>query len=289
MLIVNYISKCIYCSKKIIIFNLTFIIFQSSYSSSIINYNLITLKSNHLSGTTIMNSLLQKLKSLIKIEEVCINNHVFRLHYKATVIILIVCMLMNIYRQYIGDPISCASKVMPKETMDIYCWILLKETYPIVKLNSADKGRLKHHKYYQWVCFILFFQAILFYIPHYVWKVWGGGRVKKLVCDLKLKSLDEPTLNERCNSVGEYFVRNINDHTPYLFRFFFCEILNLLNVFNQMFIMNWFLGNEFTTYGWRVLTFIETEQRDRIDPMANIFPKLAACGDGFCIFPVNVL
>ena len=30
--------------------------------------------------------------------------------------------------------------------------------------ESAEAGKVEH-KYYQWVCFTLFFQAILFYIP----------------------------------------------------------------------------------------------------------------------------
>ncbi len=29
----------------------------------------------------------------------------------------------------------------------------------------ADGSGRKYHKYYQWVCFTLFFQAVLFYIP----------------------------------------------------------------------------------------------------------------------------
>lgn len=31
-----------------------------------------------------------------------------------------------------------------------------------------------HHAYYQWVPFVLFFQALLFYLPHYVWRKMEG-------------------------------------------------------------------------------------------------------------------
>ena len=36
--------------------------------------------------------------------------------------------------------------------------------HPNVRPESGDEERT-YHKYYQWVCFTLFFQAIIFYIP----------------------------------------------------------------------------------------------------------------------------
>jgi hypothetical protein len=36
---------------------------------------------------------------------------------------------------------------------------------PIGDLKDGEEK--KYHKYYQWVCFCLFFQAIIFYIPRY--------------------------------------------------------------------------------------------------------------------------
>lgn len=30
------------------------------------------------------------------------------------------------------------------------------------------------HAYYQWVPFVLFFQALLFYLPHYIWRKMEG-------------------------------------------------------------------------------------------------------------------
>ena len=68
------------------------------------------------------------------------------------------------------------------QMIDTYCWIHSTFTvviHPKAKVgvdgNQAhpgvgpitDEDKLEH-KYYQWVCFVLFFQAILFQVPRYV-------------------------------------------------------------------------------------------------------------------------
>ena len=56
-------------------------------------------------------------KGLIKLESICIDNNIFRLHYKATVLLLIVCSLLVTSRQYIGDPIDCIVEEIPNNVM----------------------------------------------------------------------------------------------------------------------------------------------------------------------------
>ena len=38
---------------------------------------------------------------------------------------------------------------------------------------TADGDEVRH-AWYQWVCFVLFVQAVMCYIPHYLWKSWEG-------------------------------------------------------------------------------------------------------------------
>jgi len=45
-------------------------------------------------------------KALMKLDSVCIDNNVFRLHYKGTVVVLVAFSLLVTSRQYIGDPID---------------------------------------------------------------------------------------------------------------------------------------------------------------------------------------
>ena len=70
-------------------------------------------------------------KGLIKLDAVCIDNNVFRLHYKATFIILIVSSLLVTSRQYIGDPSDCIVEEIPNN-VSAYLAILHK-----VKLKKS--------------------------------------------------------------------------------------------------------------------------------------------------------
>lgn len=112
-------------------------------------------------------------KGLLKLDQVCIDNNIFRLHYKATVIVLIAFSLLVTSRQYIGDPIDCIVDEIPLNVMDTYCWIYSTFTIPnrltgVIGRDVVQPGvgshvegedEVKYHKYYQWVCFVLFFQG----------------------------------------------------------------------------------------------------------------------------------
>ena len=43
--------------------------------------------------------------------------------------------------------------------------------------HGDDDERI-YHAYYQWVPLMLFFQAICFYAPHWIWKQCDNGKIK---------------------------------------------------------------------------------------------------------------
>jgi len=254
-------------------------------------------------------------KDLIKLDEISIDNNVFRLHYKATFIILVTASLLVTSRQYIGDPIDCIVEEIPSGVMDTYCWIHSTFSVPdkVVGELGFDvahpgvgpegDGEVKYHKYYQWVCFTLFFQAILFYIPRYLWKVWEAGKLKMLVQDLNVPIVDKETKDRRIGVLLDYFdPQHRNNHDFYAFRFFLCELLNFINVIGQMYFMDFFLGGEFTTYGTDVVAITELENGLRTDPLSRVFPKVTKCTfhkfgpsgsvqkfDGLCVLSLNII
>jgi len=260
--------------------------------------------------------LFGEVKALIKLDKICIDNNVFRLHYKATFIVLLVSGILVTSKQYIGDPIDCIVEGVPDNVMDTYCWI--HSTFSVSSAVVADLGtevahpgvappadeEIRYHKYYQWVCFTLFFQAILFYIPRYLWKVWEAGKLKFLVSGITMPIVDPPVKEERTNALLNYFDTNRNKtkHAWYATKLFFCEFLNFANVIFQIFFVDFFLGGEFSTYGSEVWGMMEQNPEERTDPMAKVFPKMAKCTfhkfgpsgtiqkfDGLCILPVNII
>ena len=51
--------------------------------------------------------LLKSAKTILKTDELTIDNGVFKLHYRVTVAILIGASMIGVAKQYFGDPINC--------------------------------------------------------------------------------------------------------------------------------------------------------------------------------------
>ncbi|XP_023237367.1 innexin inx2-like [Centruroides sculpturatus] len=256
------------------------------------------------------------LRKLFQTGKTVIDNYVFQLHYRLTVIILIAFSLLVTGRQYFGDPIDCISKDdIPSDLLDTFCWIHttfsvpsawhkeVGEEVPYPGVDKFVKGEKKvHHAYYQWVCFVLFLQAILFYLPRYFWKAMEGDRVKSLVMDLKSPIFKPDSKEESRTLLIDYLLRNKGNHKLYYCCYCLAEFMNFLNVVGQMFLMNRFLGGEFSSYGHLVLQFTEWDWTARYDPMIKVFPRLSKCTfhrfgssgnvqrhDAMCILPINIV
>ena len=104
----------------------------------------------------------------------------FRLHCKVTVLLLFTCCVVVSEGQFFGDPIDCMVEEIPSSIMDTYCWI--HSTFSIPRLMTSNSSaphpgvgpeyvRLENeleyelekveHKFYQWVCFVIFIQVKL--------------------------------------------------------------------------------------------------------------------------------
>ena len=63
------------------------------------------------------------LAKYFKFDTIKIDNNVFRLHYKGTLLVMACACILVTTNQYIGDPIDCIVDGIPGGMMDTYCWI----------------------------------------------------------------------------------------------------------------------------------------------------------------------
>ena len=242
-----------------------------------------------------------------------IDDQVFRLHYQLTFVILLTGSVAITMTQYVGEPIHCIFDGIPTKFADTFCWI--HSTFTIPRGPTADfphvgikptpsdakEEDIIHHKYYQWVCFVLFAQAVAFYIPRYLWKTAVGGKVRMLLQDLpSLELSQDDKKREQVRNVGWYLWSHRQNFTGLYLKYLACQVLNLVNTIGQIFFINKFLGGNFLTYGIDILS--ASESSNRPDPMAVVFPKMSKCTfhkfgpsgtvevkDGLCVLALNIL
>jgi len=204
----------------------------------------------------------------------------------------------------------------PDEVLDMFCWIHSTYTvtsafyrkvgvevpFPGVDNTRGNQKDIKIYHFYQWVPLWLFFQAILFYAPRWLWKNWEGGKIQALKMDLDVGVMTEVDREQKKDMMISYLRRNIWHHNHWAYKYFLCESLALVNVIGQMFLMNTILDGEFLTYGIEVIKFMQSDQEDRVDPMIYIFPRMTKCTfykfglsgeverhDALCILPLNIV
>ncbi|KAG0694865.1 Innexin inx2 [Chionoecetes opilio] len=228
-----------------------------------------------------------------------VDNFVFMLHYRYTYIIYIMATFLTTLYDAIGDKIECMSGIDSDSFGDVvnnYCFIM--GTFTVDRLHGLQTGRqvphpgvgpaeaedsVTYHAYYQWVPFILFVQGVMFYVPHWLWKVWEGGLFKHIIQDLSVRDYLGNNLGNYFNkeqgfkTLAKYIMRTMNGHRMWAYRFFFCELLNLLVVVATLFFTDWFLGGEFLTYGANVFAVASLDPENRTDPMTYVFPRMAKC------------
>ncbi|XP_072398199.1 innexin inx7 isoform X1 [Diabrotica undecimpunctata] len=283
----------------------------------------------------------------LKPQQYIIDNWVFRLHYKATVYIFIISSILVTSRQYIGEHIRCiADGGVPEHVMNTFCFFTTTFTVPYVnatkenleklleakELNAQllDTGNLAHpgvgpygidskepivrHAYYQWVPFVLFFQGLMFLIPHLLWKKLEGKRLRYLVDSLKYAafSLQEkevqvgenkiPSKSDRekkIQQVRQLFQDGVYVNKNWALKLMLIEVVNFIHIIIQIAITNRFLGGKFLRLGstvWR------NGLDSSVDILDEVFPKITKCTfhkygpsgsiqyhDAMCVMALNII
>ncbi|KAK9498435.1 hypothetical protein O3M35_011008 [Rhynocoris fuscipes] len=139
-------------------------------------------------------------------------------------------------------------------------------------------------------------------MPRWLWKHWEGGKIHALMLDLDVGICSELEKRQKKKLLLDYLWENLRYHNWWCFRYYLCELLSLLNVIGQMFLMDKFFDGAFLTFGIDVIKFMSDDQEERVDPMIFIFPRMTKCTfhkygvsgdlekhDAICILPLNVV
>ncbi|KAK5977258.1 Innexin [Trichostrongylus colubriformis] len=196
-----------------------------------------------------------------------------RLNYFLTSTLLTFFAIMVSAKQYVGSPIQCWMPMEFKggweQYAEDYCFIQNTFFVPFhEEIPADDEDRSKAEiGYYQWVPIVLALQAIMFYLPNWIWKtlhqqsedarklrtITGGDRKKEVG---KLALYLEECLefqNERRSPYRLFcfrFGRGLGSYVSMLY--LFVKFLYLVNIFTQFYILNSFLGSDYTFWGFQV-------------------------------------
>jgi hypothetical protein len=133
------------------------------------------------------------------------------------------------------------SEAVSGHVINTYCWITYTYTLPQTLTKTVgtqvahpglgtDYGEKRIHSYYQWVPFMLFFQGVLFYMPHWMWKQWEDGKMRIITEGLRGAVIESKQERQaKIEKLVQYLMETIHMHNSYAAAYFFCELLNFLN------------------------------------------------------------
>jgi hypothetical protein len=128
----------------------------------------------------------EKLKSFFTYRGNTTSGLVFKMHYRATVCIILIFCLMVSTRQYVGDPIKCIhNKDLPQEVINTFCWIHstfsvksafgkkvgIDISHPGIANSLGGQQPRQEYRYYQWVVFVLLLQVSDRFTFTFLWPV----------------------------------------------------------------------------------------------------------------------
>lgn len=252
--------------------------------------------------------------SLLGLHGIATETSFFRLHCKFTVGVLLILSVLSQSREYFGEPMDCHFSEYTNFSLNNYCAV--QSTFIMVQSVKADESSAmdkditqpalagttekRYYSYYQWVSVALLIQAILFYIPWYIWQSLENGRIQTMTHGLTAPVLRNDIIAEKTQSLLDYVIMNMHNHDSYAYGYFGCELLNLTNVVSQIILMNTFLGEGLELYGAFLTAFNQRLNEEARDPLDTVFPTITKCTfrkfgasgdlqklDGFCILTRN--
>lgn len=257
-----------------------------------------------------MYAIFSGLKSYFNISDLKSVSYIFYLHTFITPFIFIAFDIFLAGNHVLGKPISCIPiGGIPEGFVNLHCWFsqtfiavnLIQHVspYPGIGPETVHSQRV-YQAYYPWMPLISLIPMVLFFLPKYVWSWWEDKNFNTLASGLQCGTVisnDERRTKVSC--IIDYRIMNASSLSKRAMQYWFCELLCMVIDAFLIYLIDFFLGGEFLTYGWNVFTFFLSEKRT--DPMQFVFPHRTKCIfhkfgssgtieklDTMCILPLNV-
>ena len=270
-----------------------------------------------------MAHLVGDIAKYFKIEEIDIDNLVFKMFYQGCVIVFFTGSMVGVMSQYFGEPINCDFKGIDGEMASDFCWIhgssYIPSKYQEHMRCIVDHDGIESEddspdtSYYQWVTFVLLIQAGLFIFPYKLWKILEGGLMESFGTDGKsaimlseeAKYDDGVIMEAVVEKFVKYYRSTFHHNQMYFAQFVACEFMNLVILFANFWGTDKFLNGNFKYYGWNAIkyaTLTATEQKAEINPLCQAFPTEVSCTvpnigaaggeqshNGLCVLSQNII
>lgn len=152
---------------------------------------------------------------------------------------------------------------------------------------------------------MLFLQALLFYMPYFLWETYEGQKMTKLVDAVQaqpnLLKLS-PEVRENVQLLADFIIASWTSQ-PLYFRFYcLCVLLSFGHVLFQLWFVNYFLNGIFLEYGFSgIYKAITADGYDEeLEGYHAIFPRMTKCNfvkygpsgtlvkqDALCVLALN--
>src|SRR6218665_1178714 len=257
-------------------------------------------------------------KSLLSIREIKLttdDDYIDRLTRQYTVIVLVCFAFLVTTKQFVGHPISCWCPAQFTDShrnyADAMCWVSNTYYLPMDESIPAEKFSLRNAKamisYYQWVPFILIFQAAVAVAPSLVWRFFNKRSGIHLVtimdaahvsCQASYLEIREKAIRYIVNQMDRFLLAQRDHKTGCCVRvkhfvakvccliggrlygnylisaYLVVKVLYLGNAVGQLFLLETFLGNEFHLYGIYV---VDRLIRGQDWTQSARFPRVTLC------------
>ncbi|XP_035207516.1 innexin inx2-like isoform X2 [Stegodyphus dumicola] len=179
---------------------------------------------------------------------------------------------------------------------------------------SENESEYVYRNYYQYVHLVLFIQGLLFYLPHLIWKSIDRDHMDSfyiVISSCKEQSKHKPSSSslekekpgdgdsDPFDAAASYIEERWGTHTTYIFKYLFCELMAVINIMIQFYLLDVFFQGEFLSLGSLISSHYKAERlKDpiRLFPLVTncYFRRIGASGridtvDAYCVLPINAL